>query len=125
MKLDEWYTSAYRGTSGDMVYDILADWKAQLAHSQKEHDEYCAKEGQLHQELIATLEGFHEAAIEKLVQDNVRELERVRKEGTDGYLTCPFCGEHGFDKPGLKCHLPRWCEEYPKVEEFEVLSDGI
>ena len=28
--LDEWYKRAERGTSGDMVYDILADWKLSI-----------------------------------------------------------------------------------------------
>jgi hypothetical protein len=27
MTLEEWYKQAERGTSGDMVYDILRDWK--------------------------------------------------------------------------------------------------
>ena len=34
-KLDEWYERAEHGTSGDMVYDILKDWKAQLAKCQQ------------------------------------------------------------------------------------------
>lgn len=31
MKLEEWYKQATRGTSGDMVFSILADWKADVA----------------------------------------------------------------------------------------------
>lgn len=27
-------------------------------------------------------------------------------------VTCPFCGEAGFDAIGLKAHLERWCEVY-------------
>lgn len=27
-ELQEWYEAAYRGTRGDMVFDILKDWKA-------------------------------------------------------------------------------------------------
>lgn len=27
-------------------------------------------------------------------------------------IECPFCGEKGFDKIGLKYHLEIYCEEY-------------
>jgi len=30
MKFSEWEKSVERGTSGDMVWDILSDWKAQI-----------------------------------------------------------------------------------------------
>jgi len=30
MDINEWYKSAERGTSGDMVYDILGDWKEEI-----------------------------------------------------------------------------------------------
>ena len=30
MKFSEWEKSVERGTSGDMVWDILSDWKAQV-----------------------------------------------------------------------------------------------
>jgi hypothetical protein len=30
-------------------------------------------------------------------------------------LICPFCGDDGFDKIGLKIHLTCWCEEYQMV----------
>ena len=30
MNIEEWYKSAERGTSGDMVYDILGDWKEEI-----------------------------------------------------------------------------------------------
>jgi hypothetical protein len=34
-------------------------------------------------------------------------------------IKCPFCGEEGFDKEGLKAHLSRGqCEEYEKVSEL-------
>jgi hypothetical protein len=25
-------------------------------------------------------------------------------------LTCPLCGENGFDAPGISQHWSRWCE---------------
>ena len=31
MKIDDWYEKAEHGTSGDMVYSILDDWKKDLA----------------------------------------------------------------------------------------------
>jgi hypothetical protein len=31
-------------------------------------------------------------------------------------LTCPFCGEDGFDKIGLKGHLLEFCEVFPELE---------
>lgn len=34
-KLISWYKRAERGTSGDMVYDILRDWKADRAAQQE------------------------------------------------------------------------------------------
>ncbi len=41
------------------------------------------------------------------------------------YVSCPFCGETGFDLIGLKMHFERaWCDSYeetpredPKVED--------
>jgi hypothetical protein len=30
-------------------------------------------------------------------------------------LICPFCGDDGFDKIGLKIHLTCWCDEYQMV----------
>ena len=36
-------------------------------------------------------------------------------------ITCPFCGEEGFDKPGLKFHLERYCEEYRETEDIALL----
>jgi hypothetical protein len=37
-----------------------------------------------------------------------------RVPSKDG-LVCPFCAEDDFDRPGLKQHLERYCEEYKKV----------
>jgi len=31
-------------------------------------------------------------------------------------ITCPFCGEEGFDKIGLKDHLINYCEVYEQIE---------
>jgi len=36
-------------------------------------------------------------------------------------ISCPFCGEEGFDKIGLKYHLQHYCEEYDKTEEMQKL----
>lgn len=34
--------------------------------------------------------------------------KRVETLGCD--LTCPLCGEDGFDVPGISMHWFRWCE---------------
>lgn len=35
-------------------------------------------------------------------------------------LQCPFCGEAGFDKPGLKSHLEHGdCEEYNATDSLQ------
>ena len=33
---------------------------------------------------------------------------------TEGVI-CPFCKEDGFDKPGLKYHLQKYCDVYYRV----------
>lgn len=58
---------------------------------------------------------------------------------TSASLCCPFCGENGFDRCGLKVHISReWCPEYeaiappkpPRLTPIElpggavVLTDG-
>jgi hypothetical protein len=45
-------------------------------------------------------------------------------------LTCPFCGEKDFDKPGLKDHLLIWCDEFKETENitkprFWTKEDGV
>jgi hypothetical protein len=30
-------------------------------------------------------------------------------------IICPFCGEDGFDKIGLKYHLQTYCEPYKEL----------
>jgi len=35
MNIEEWYKLAERGTSGDMVYDILRDWKNEVSQIQQ------------------------------------------------------------------------------------------
>ena len=37
----------------------------------------------------------------------------------DEDISCPFCGEEGFDKPGLKWHLLYICEEFKNTEELD------
>lgn len=39
----------------------------------------------------------------------------------DTNVTCPFCGETGFDLLGLKNHLHHDCEAYAGVEELPRL----
>lgn len=35
-------------------------------------------------------------------------------------LTCPFCNESEFDRPGLASHLRSWCEPYEAaLKEFD------
>lgn len=31
-------------------------------------------------------------------------------------IICPFCGECGFDKIGLKIHLQNYCEEFESTD---------
>lgn len=49
--------------------------------------------------------------------------EPEKNEQKVGYVFCPFCGEVGFDKTGLKLHLEMgWCDVYtdtPVVDEEE------
>lgn len=34
----------------------------------------------------------------------------------DKEIKCPFCGEEGFDKAGLKYHLEIYCQQYKDTE---------
>jgi len=34
-------------------------------------------------------------------------------------VTCPFCNEEDFDKPGLKWHLLHECPDYDNTEELD------
>ena len=34
--------------------------------------------------------------------------ERCEKAGCE--IICPFCGDEGFDLPGLSLHIYRWCD---------------
>ncbi|MDD4876749.1 MAG: hypothetical protein PHQ86_06460 [Dehalococcoidales bacterium] len=43
--LDEWYKIATKGTRGDMVYDILEDWKATIDKIKQQGKLYRLKEG--------------------------------------------------------------------------------
>lgn len=45
--------------------------------------------------------------------DKIKEI-RAAFNALDksGEITCPFCGEEGFDRIGLKWHLIRSCEEW-------------
>lgn len=41
-------------------------------------------------------------------------------------LLCPFCGESGYDAPGLKAHLESYCDRYrgvPDVARLPVTED--
>ena len=33
-------------------------------------------------------------------------------------IVCSFCGDDGFDQPGLKHHLNNYCKVYPKIESI-------
>ena len=37
-------------------------------------------------------------------------------------IICPFCGDDGFDKIGLKIHLTCWCDEYQT--RMKIARDG-
>lgn len=32
-------------------------------------------------------------------------------------ITCPFCGDDGFDLYGFQLHLQKWCEKYGMIED--------
>ena len=34
------------------------------------------------------------------------------EEDFNGEMYCPYCGDSGFDRIGLKGHLIRYCEAY-------------
>jgi len=38
-------------------------------------------------------------------------------------ITCPFCGDVGFDKIGLKMHIQLWCNEYKNTTLPERVID--
>ncbi len=42
-------------------------------------------------------------------------LDKIEANSKQG-ITCPFCGEDGFDKPGLKNHLTVFCKDHADVE---------
>jgi len=51
----------------------------------------------------------HEHAIGEIS----KEINSALKDEMDAGITCPFCGEAGFDKYGLKYHLSVCpCDEY-------------
>ena len=33
-------------------------------------------------------------------------------------ITCPFCGERGFDLVGLKTHIQVYCADFEKVDNL-------
>ena len=39
-------------------------------------------------------------------------------------LICPFCGDDGFDKIGLKIHLTCWCKEAAMLGMW-VMDHGL
>ena len=45
------------------------------------------------------------------------EIITERPELATSDLTCPFCGDVGYDKGGLKWHLIHSCEDYANTEE--------
>ena len=46
----------------------------------------------------------------------------IDEEKTENDLVCPFCGEEGFDKIGLKYHLQYYCEEYEETEGMASIN---
>ena len=62
--------------------------------------------------------------------DDEGKLAGIRKKGREyevylvnrESLACPFCGETGFDKAGLKSHLEHGdCEKYNDTESLRRL----
>ena len=41
-------------------------------------------------------------------------------------VTCPFCGEDGFDLRGLKTHFEfGWCDAYENTERFPSMREEM
>lgn len=55
----------------------------------------------------------------RLIQDEVCQLFEKDKPKLD-CIVCPFCGENGFDKMGLKYHLRNYCKEYQNTEDIPL-----
>jgi len=70
----------------------------------------------------------YKQAVEYLQKlDDTGQSANIRKKGNEyevyftntKTLSCPFCGESGFDKPGLKSHLEHGdCEKYNETESL-------
>lgn len=43
------------------------------------------------------------------------------KHSTD--IECPFCGEDGFDKIGLKDHLQNHCDDYDNTDRIKDVTE--
>lgn len=54
----------------------------------------------------------------KMVNTGHRCEENVERKETE--ISCPFCGEDDFDKPGLKDHLLsfRGCHDFENTENL-------
>ena len=68
--LNEWYERAEKGTSGDMVYDILSDWKAQVKQIQESLKKYNKHGG---------------------------KMTNAKTEVVSFWADCPYCGESLVD----------------------------
>lgn len=44
------------------------------------------------------------------------------REETIVYVKCPYCGEDGFDHPGLKSHLLTDCRIFKETENIPRLQ---
>ncbi len=42
--------------------------------------------------------------------------KRLAEDDREGLIVCPFCGDDGFDRAGLKGHLVNDCLEYKDTE---------
>ena len=97
MNIEEWYKLAERGTSGDMVYDILRDWKEEveeLNHKMEIYKQYLADTS----EDMECLEGCDSYGHEDdcPVTNPMAAFRKLRQWIDDlqsgMYINCVYCG---------------------------------
>jgi len=97
MNIEEWYKLAERGTSGDMVYDILRDWKKEveeLNHKMEIYKQYLSDTS----EDMECLEGCDSYGHEDdcPVANPMAAFRKLRQWVDDlqsgMYINCVYCG---------------------------------
>jgi len=59
-----------------------------------------------------------ERAIAQAQIDKLKRLGRLKDELAATGITCPFCGQDGYDKMGLKHHLNFSCNSFYETEDI-------